>query len=57
VDGRIDAVITTGFFDLITRFRKYAVSSMVSVPWVMATPATSGCANSSLIRVASLIHT
>src|SRR4026209_2837735 len=42
VDGRIDAVNTTGFLDLITRFRKYAVSSIVSVPCVMTTPATSG---------------
>jgi len=32
VEGRIEQVSTTGFFDLITRFRKYAVSSIVSVP-------------------------
>ena len=32
VDQLIAAVSTTGFRDLTTRFRKYAVSSMVSVP-------------------------
>ncbi len=42
MDGRIDAVSTTGFLDFTTRFRKYAVSSIVSVPCVMTTPATSG---------------
>jgi len=51
------AVSTTGFFDLTTRFRKYAVSSMVSVPWVMTTPATSGIAASSFTRLASLSQT
>ena len=44
MDGRIAAVSTTGFRDLTTRFRKYAVSSIVSVPWVMTMPATSGIA-------------
>ncbi len=51
------AVSTTGFFDLTTRFRKYAVSSIVSVPWVMTTPATSGIATISLMRRASFSQT
>jgi hypothetical protein len=50
-------VSTTGFRDLTTRFRKYAVSSIVSVPCVMTTPATSGIAVSSLTRRASFSHT
>src|SRR5262245_22572879 len=46
VAGRIAAVRTTGFADLTTSVRKYAVSSIVSVPWVMTTPETSGIATS-----------
>lgn len=57
MDGRIAAVSTTGFFELTTRFRKYADSSIVSVPCVMTTPATSGMATSSLTRRASLNQT
>ena len=56
-DGRIAAVNTTGFRDFTTRLRKYAVSSIVSVPWVMTTPATSGIATSSLTRRARLSQT
>src|SRR6187402_873092 len=41
VEGRIAAVSTTGFLVLTTRLRKNAVSSIVSVPWVMTIPATS----------------
>ena len=57
VDGRIDPVSTTGLSLFTTRLRKYAVSSIVSVPCVIATPSTSGCASSRLTSVASLIHT
>ena len=42
VAGRIEPTSTTGLSLLTTRFRKYAVSSMVSVPWVITTPSTSG---------------
>ena len=49
VDGRIEPVRTTGLSVFTTRLRKYAVSSIVSVPWVIATPSTSDWA-------ASLIH-
>ena len=53
----MDAVRTTGFLDLTTRFRKYPVSSMVSVPWVITIPSTSGMATSSLTRRASFSQT
>src|SRR4051812_3630849 len=53
VDGRIDPVSTTGFSLLTTRLRKYAVSSIVSVPCVTAMPSTSGLARSALISTAS----
>jgi hypothetical protein len=43
--------------DLTTRFRKYAVSSIVSVPCVITTPATSGIATSALTRFASFSQT
>ena len=42
---------TTGLSVFTTRFRKYAVSSMVSVPWVITNPSTLGA--SSLMRLAS----
>ena len=51
------AVRTTGLRDLVTRLRKYAVSSIVSVPCVMTMPSTSFIAVSSLIRRASLNQT
>lgn len=38
VAGLIDPVKTTGFSVLRVRFRKKAVSSMVSVPWVITNP-------------------
>ncbi len=57
MDGRIAAVSTTGLRDFVTRLRKYAVSSIVSVPCVMTTPSTSVIAMSSLTRRASLSHT
>src|SRR6185369_2071869 len=57
VEGRIDPVNTTGLSLCTTRFRKYDVSSMVSVPCVIATPATSGRASSSLTRLPSFSHT
>ena len=50
-------VITTGLLDFTVRWRKYEVSSNVAVPWVMATPATSGSSrNIWLIRRASPSH-
>jgi hypothetical protein len=42
VAGRMAPTSTTGFELLTTRLRKYAVSSIVSVPCVITTPATSG---------------
>jgi hypothetical protein len=39
VGARIAPVIATGFRLLTVRFRKYAVSSSVAVPWQIATPA------------------
>jgi hypothetical protein len=50
-------VSTTGFSLFTTSVRKYEVSSIVSVPWVIATPATSGFARISFTRLASLSHT
>ena len=43
VAGRIAQVSTTGLAGASTDCRKKAVSSSVSVPWVMTMPATSGC--------------
>ncbi len=57
VDGRIEPVSTTGLSVLTTRFRKYAVSSIVSVPCVIAIPSTFDWAASRLTSVASLIQT
>jgi hypothetical protein len=57
VAGRIDPTSTTGLSPFVTRFRKYPVSSIVSVPWVMTIPSTSGRACSSFTRRASLIQT
>src|SRR5436190_2983680 len=57
VEGRIEPVSTTGLSLFTTRSRKYEVSSIVSVPCVTATPAMSGFASSSLIRLPSLSHT
>ncbi len=57
VAGRIEPVRTIGLAVLATRFRKYAVSSMVSVPCVMTMPSTSAIAPSSLTRLASFSHT
>jgi hypothetical protein len=57
VDGRIEPVSTTGLSLLTTRFKKYDVSSIVSVPCVMATPATSGFASTSFTLFASFSHT
>ena len=48
VDGRIEPVRTTGLSLLTTRLRKYAVSSIVSVPCVIAMPSTSGCASQAI---------
>ena len=48
VDGRIEPVRTTGLSVLTTRLRKYAVSSIVSVPCVIAMPSTSDSAASSV---------
>ena len=56
VDGRIEPVRTTGLSLLTTRLRKYAVSSIVSVPCVMAMPSTSDCASSRLTSAASFTH-
>jgi hypothetical protein len=42
VPGRIEPTSTTGLSVLSTRLRKKAVSSRVSVPWVMTMPSTSG---------------
>ena len=41
VAGRIEPTSTTGLSLFTTRSRKYAVSSIVSVPCVMTTPSTS----------------
>ncbi|MNR13021.1 hypothetical protein D3C85_1294030 [compost metagenome] len=53
VPGRIEPTTTTGLSLLSVRFRKYDVSSMVSVPCVMTMPSTSGCFSSSDTRLAS----
>ena len=55
--GRMEPTTTMGLSLLITRFRKKAVSSSVSVPWVTTTPLTSGSFSSAetrLPRVTSL---
>src|SRR3546814_298830 len=44
--GRTAPVSTTGLLLLIVRFRKYAVSSSVSVPCVITTPSIFGSASS-----------
>jgi hypothetical protein len=50
-------VTTTGRGSATVRSRKYAVSSIVSVPCVTTTPASSGCARSvSAIPRASASH-
>src|SRR5204862_6065741 len=49
-------ISTTGLSLLSVRFRKYAVSSIVSVPCVITMPSTSGCLSSSETRLASLIR-
>ena len=57
VEGRIAATTTTGLSLLSTRLRKKAVSSSVSVPWVITTPSTFPCFSSAetrLPRVTSL---
>ena len=43
VPGRMEPTTTMGLFVRTVRFRKYAVSSSVSVPWVMTMPSTSAC--------------
>ena len=52
VDGRMAPTTTTGLWLFTVRFRKYAVSSMVSVPCVTTTPSTSFEASSTLMRLA-----
>ena len=56
VAGRIEPVKTTGLSVLTARFKKYAVSSIVSVPCVTTNPTTPSSFASSLIVLASLIH-
>ena len=51
----IEPVSTTGLSLFTTTVRKYDVSSIVSVPWVIATPATSCLARISFTRLASLV--
>jgi hypothetical protein len=53
VDGRMAQVSTTGLAGASTACRKYAVSSSVSVPWVMTRPCTSSCASQWAQRAAS----
>ncbi|MNT74425.1 hypothetical protein D3C71_1599340 [compost metagenome] len=48
VEGRIEPTSTIGLSVCTTKFRKKAVSSMVSVPWVMTTPFTDGFFTKSL---------
>ena len=45
VAGRIAPVMTTGLPRAVTRSRKKAVSSIVSVPWVMTMPSTAASAS------------
>ena len=51
--GRMAPVSTVGFSVCIASCRKYAVSSRVSVPWVMTMPSTSLRAAISFARLAS----
>jgi hypothetical protein len=50
VAGRIAAVITTGLVVATVMLRKQAVSSSVSVPWVMTMPSTAGSSISRCTR-------
>ncbi|MNV46681.1 hypothetical protein D3C71_1385220 [compost metagenome] len=54
VPGRMEPTSTMGLSVCTTRFRKKPVSSMVSVPWVMTTPCTSGWRTSACTRRASV---
>src|SRR6266700_3441999 len=53
VDGRIEPTSTTGLSLFTVKLRKYAVSSIVSVPCVTTMPSTAGVESSSLARLAS----
>ncbi|MNY44142.1 hypothetical protein D3C86_1791450 [compost metagenome] len=50
VPGRMEPTTMIGFSVFSTRFRKYAVSSRVSVPWVITMPSTSLLSASSATR-------
>ena len=54
VAGRMAPTTTTGFLLLTVRSRKKAVSSRVSVPWVMTTPLVSRSESLALIDLAIL---
>ena len=55
--GRMEPTSTTGLSLAMTCSRKNAVSSMVSVPWVITTPSAFPSAKSALMRLARLIQT